>query len=43
VIFEAVLFRGYFVNWLAPAVLCLLLVVAFALSFRLFARELARR
>jgi ABC-2 type transport system permease protein len=43
VIFEAVLFRGYFVNWLAPAVLSLLLLVAFALSFRLFARELARR
>jgi ABC-2 type transport system permease protein len=43
VVLEAVMYRGYFVNWLAPAVLVLLLLVAFVLSFRLFGRELAQR
>ncbi len=43
IVLEAVMFRGYFVSWVAPVVLVLLLLVALALSFRLFATELARR
>jgi ABC-2 type transport system permease protein len=43
ILLEAVMFRGYLVDWVAPAVLGLLLVVMLVLSFRLFAAEMARR
>ena len=43
VLLEAVMFRGYLIDWIAPVVLALLLVVLLVLSYRLFARELARR
>jgi ABC-2 type transport system permease protein len=43
IVLESIMFRGYFVDWIAPGVLGLLLVVTFLLSFRLFAAELARR
>jgi ABC-2 type transport system permease protein len=43
VVLEAVMFRGYFLDWTAPAILLGLLAVACLLSFRLFAVELARR
>jgi ABC-2 type transport system permease protein len=40
---EAVLFRGYLLDWMAPAILLGLLAVSGVLSFRLFSVELARR
>jgi ABC-2 type transport system permease protein len=42
-VLESVMFRGYFVDWNAPLILGLLLLIAFVLSFRLFSVELARR
>ena len=43
VVLEAVMFRGYFLDWLAPGILLALLAVSSVLSFRLFSVELARR
>jgi hypothetical protein len=40
---EAVMFRGYLLDWVAPTVLGGLLLVTLVLSYRLFAAELARR
>jgi hypothetical protein len=37
------MFRGYFLDWIAPAILLTLLAISCLLSFRLFAVELARR
>jgi ABC-2 type transport system permease protein len=40
---EAALFRGYLVDWIAPAVLAALAIGGIVLSYRLFAAELSRR
>jgi ABC-2 type transport system permease protein len=43
VVLEAVMFRGYLLDWVAPAILLALLAISCVLSFRLFSVELARR
>jgi ABC-2 type transport system permease protein len=43
VVLEAVMFRGYLLDWMAPAILLALLSIWSVLSFRLFSVELARR
>jgi len=43
ILLQAVFFRGYLLDPLAPVLLVGLLLVAVVLSYRLFGRELARR